>query len=122
MEDFIMANIMQIMPYLNGEEMVYVQGLIKDFDDNQAQQFANMYSYRRRDPQTILLTALLGFAGVAGVHRILLNHIGMGILYFFTGGICLIGTIVDLINYQRLAFEYNQNQAQQTAVVVRGST
>lgn len=117
-----MTHIMQVMPYLNGDEMVYVQGLIKDFDDNQGQQFANMYSYRRKDPQTILLTCLLGFLGVAGVHRILLNHIGMGILFFFTGGICLIGTIIDLINYQRLAFEYNQKQAQQVSVVVRGST
>ena len=117
-----MANIMQIMPYLNGDEMVYVQGLIKEFDDNQAQQFANMYSYRRRDPQTILLTCLLGFLGVAGVHRILLNHIGMGILYFITGGICLIGTIIDLINYQRLAFEFNSLAAQQVAIMVKGTT
>jgi TM2 domain-containing membrane protein YozV len=117
-----MASILQIMPYMSGEEMVYVQGLIKDFDDNQAQQFANMYGYRRRDPQTILLTCLLGFLGVAGVHRILLGHIGMGILFFFTGGICVIGTIIDLINYQKLSFEYNQKQAQQVAVVVRGST
>ena len=117
-----MASIMQIMPYLSGDEMVYVQGVIKDFTDAQAQQFASSYSYRRRDPQTILLTSLLGFVGVAGVHRVLIGQIGMGILYFFTGGICLIGTIVDLINYERLAFEYNQRQAQEVAFMVKGST
>lgn len=117
-----MANIMQIMPYLDGDEMVFVQGLIKDFDDNQAQQFANAYSYRRKDPQTILLTTLLGLAGVAGVQRVLLGQIGMGILYFLTGGICLIGTIVDLINYQKLAFEFNQRMAQQVAIMVKGAT
>jgi TM2 domain-containing membrane protein YozV len=116
-----MANIMQIMPYLNGDEMVYVQGLMKDLDDNQAQQFANVYSYRRKDPQTVLLTCLLGFVGVAGVHRVLLNQIGMGILYFLTAGVCFIGTIIDLINYQRLAFEYNQRQAQQVAIMVKGT-
>ena len=32
----------------------------------------------------------------------------MGILYFLTGGLCLIGTIVDLVNHRSLAFEYNQ--------------
>jgi TM2 domain-containing membrane protein YozV len=116
-----MANIMQIMPYLNGDEMVYVQGLIKDYSDEQAQQFANVYSYRRKDPQTILLTALLGFVGVAGVHRVLLGQIGMGILYFLTAGVCFIGTIIDLINYERLAFEFNQRMAQQVAIMVKGT-
>jgi TM2 domain-containing membrane protein YozV len=116
-----MANIMQIMPYLNGDEMVYIQGLIKDYSDEQAQQFSNVYSYRRKDPQLILLTALLGFVGVAGVHRVLLSQIGMGILYFLTGGVCLIGTIIDLINYQKLAFEFNSRMAQQVAIMVKGT-
>jgi hypothetical protein len=35
----------------------------------------------------------------------------MGILYFFTAGFCLIGTIVDLINYQQLSFTYNRQMA-----------
>jgi hypothetical protein len=37
----------------------------------------------------------------------------MGILYVFTGGLCLIGTIVDMINYKNFAFEYNRKIAQQ---------
>jgi hypothetical protein len=35
----------------------------------------------------------------------------MGVLYFFTGGLCLIGTIVDVINHKRLTFEHNQQMA-----------
>jgi hypothetical protein len=31
----------------------------------------------------------------------------MGILYFFTAGLCFIGTIVDLINHKQIALEYN---------------
>jgi len=116
-----MANIMQLMPYLDGNEMVYIQGLIKDMDDNQAQQFANVYTSRRKDPQTILLTTLLGFIVIAGVQRFILGHMGMGFLYLFTGGICLIGTIVDLINHKQLTFEFNSQQAQQVAIIVRGT-
>lgn len=117
-----MANILQLMPMLEGEEMVYIQGVIKDMTDNQAQQFANIYNVRRKDPQTILLVTLLGFLGVAGVQRFLTNRIGMGLLYLFTVGLCWIGTIVDLVNYRRIAFEYNYEVAQQVAVMVKASS
>jgi TM2 domain-containing membrane protein YozV len=116
-----MANILQIMPYLEGDEMIFAQGLIKDMSDNQALLFANAYSARRKDPQAILLTACIGFIGFAGIHRFLLGHIGMSLLFFFTGGLCAIGTIVDLINYRKLTFEYNQKVAQEVAIMVRGS-
>ena len=117
-----MANIMQLMPTLEGDEMVFVQGVIKDMNDNQAQMFASAYMGRRKDPQTILLTTILGFILVAGVQRFLLGQIGMGLLYLFTGGLCLIGTIVDLVNHRNLAFQYNAKLAQQVAVMVKGST
>lgn len=116
-----MPNIFQILPELEGEELVFVQGLIKDFNDNQAMQFANMYRTRRKEPQTLLLVTLLGFLGIAGVQRFMLNQIGMGLLFLFTYGLCLIGTIIDLVNHKKLAFEYNQNVAQQTAILIKGS-
>jgi TM2 domain-containing membrane protein YozV len=117
-----MANILQLMPMLEGEEMVYIQGLIKDLSDNQAQQFATIYTARRKDPQMLLLTTLLGFLGIAGVQRFLVGQIGMGLLFFFTGGLCVIGTIVDLINFRKLAFEFNVRTAQEVAVMVKAST
>lgn len=116
-----MINILQILPELQGEEMVYIQGIIKDMTEQQAQQFAMMYRSRRKDPQTILLVTLLGFLGIAGVQRFLLDQIGMGLLYLFTCGICVIGTIVDLVSHKRLAFEYNQKQAMQLSVMVKSS-
>jgi len=116
-----MANIFQLMPMLQGEELAYVQGLIKDMNENQTQLFAGVYNSRRRDPQTILLVTLLGFLGVAGVQRFITDQIGMGILYFLTAGLCLIGTIVDLVNYKRIAFEYNANIAQEVARTVKTS-
>lgn len=117
-----MADIMQILPTLEGEEMVFVQGLIKDMDDNRAMKFAAVYGSRRKDPQLIMLTCLLGFIVIAGVHRFILGQIGMGLLYLFTGGLCLIGTIVDLVNYKKLAFEFNSRVAQDVAVMVRSSS
>ena len=117
-----MANILQLMPMLEGEELVYIQGIIKDMTDNQAQQFANVYNVRRKDPQTVLLVTLIGFLGVAGVQRFLTNQIGLGLLYLFTAGLCFIGTIVDLVNYKKLAFEYNYEVAQQVAIMIKASS
>jgi hypothetical protein len=42
----------------------------------------------------------------------------MGLLYLFTGGLCLIGTIVDLVNHKSLSFEFNQKVARQVAGMV----
>lgn len=114
-----MAKVIDVLPELQGDEMLYVQGLIKEMDDEKAHNFAHGYRARRKDPQLILLTALLGFIVVAGVHRFILGQIGMGLLYLFTGGLCLIGTIVDLVNYQKLAFEFNQKVAQEVLVLTR---
>lgn len=113
-----MARIIDVLPELQGDEMVYVQGLIKDMDDEKARMFANAYRVRRKEPQLILLTALLGLIIVAGVHRFILGQIGMGILYLLTGGLCLIGTIVDLVNHQKLAFEFNQKIANEVVALI----
>ncbi|MBX2967911.1 MAG: TM2 domain-containing protein [Cyclobacteriaceae bacterium] len=114
-----MAKVTDVLPELTGEEMVYVQNLVKDWDDEKARNFANVYRTRRKDPQVILITALLGLIVVAGVHRFLLGQIGMGLLYLFTGGLCLIGTIIDLVNHQRLAFEFNQKVAEEVATIMK---
>lgn len=113
-----MARVIDVLPELAGEEMLYVQSLIKDLDRDNAQTFANVYRSRRRDPQLILITAIIGFFGVAGIHRLLTGEIALGILYIFTVGLCWIGTIVDLVNYQRLAFEYNRKIANEVASMI----
>jgi TM2 domain-containing membrane protein YozV len=101
------ANLYQMMPELDMQEMTYVDSITKNYNDQQMLNFANFYRSRRRDPQMILLATLAGFLGFAGIQRFLTDQIGMGILYFFTAGLCFIGTIVDLINYRQMALEYN---------------
>ncbi len=114
-----MANVLMILPEIVGDEQLLISGLLKDLDDDTAQQFANVYRVRRKDPQTILLLTLVGFLGIAGIQRFFVDQIGMGILYVLTGGLCLIGTIIDLINYKRIAFDYNQQQAQQIWAMIK---
>jgi TM2 domain-containing membrane protein YozV len=114
-----MANVLQFMPQLEGDEMNFVQGLIKDMDDTKATQFASIYLNRRKDPQNILLFALVGFLGISGIHRFVLNQVGMGILYLLTWGLCFIGTIIDLVNHKRLAFDFNYKVAQEVANIVK---
>ncbi len=114
-----MARVIDVLPEISGEEMLYVQTLIKDMDDEKARSFASVYRTRRKDPQTILITALLGLIVIAGVHRFIMGQIGMGLLYIFTFGLCLVGTIVDLVNHQKLAFEHNQKMANEVLSMVR---
>ena len=116
-----MAEVTQIMPELQGEEMLFVGGLIKEMSDDQARTFSVSYRSQRREPTTVLLLTLLGFVVLAGVQRFYLGQIGMGLVYLFTGGFCFIGTIIDLINHKNLAFKYNQEKAQTISVMVRGS-
>jgi TM2 domain-containing membrane protein YozV len=114
-----MANILDLLPELIGEEQAYIAGIIRDMDEDKARQFANAYRARRREPQTILLLALVGFLGLAGIQRFVVDQIGMGILYLLTGGLCAIGTIIDMINYKKIALEYNIVQAQQITSFIR---
>jgi TM2 domain-containing membrane protein YozV len=108
-----MNRILSQMPELELDEAMFIDNLLKDKTDDQVRNFAVIYRGRRRDSVLILITTLIGFFGVAGIQRFLTNQIGMGVLYFFTGGLCLIGTIVDLVNYKNLTFQYNQKMAQE---------
>jgi len=114
-----MARIIDVLPEVSGEELNYIQNLIQNMDDEKARSFATVYRARRKDPQMILILTLLGFVVFAGIHRIVLNQIGMGILYIFTAGLCFIGTIVDLVNYQKLTFEFNRTVADEAAAMTR---
>lgn len=114
-----MPNVMQLLPMIEPDEMVYIQNIIKEMNDTQAQQFASVYMNRRKDTQTILIATVVGFFGVAGIQRFLTNQTGMGLLFLFTMGFCFIGTIIDLVNYRSLALEYNVSVAQQSAALIK---
>jgi TM2 domain-containing membrane protein YozV len=114
-----MARVIDVLPEITGEEMIYIQNMIKDMDDETARKFANVYRARRKEPMLVLVTALLGLVVISGVHRFILGQVGMGLLYLFTVGLCFVGTIVDAVNYQKLAFEYNSKVANEVIVMIR---
>lgn len=113
-----MANVLRHLPELEGMELGYIQGLMKNMDEDQASLFAQVYRARRKDSQMILILTLIGFFGFAGLHRFILGQIGLGILYILTLGLCFIGTIVDLVNYKSLAYEYNIRMAHETLAMI----
>jgi TM2 domain-containing membrane protein YozV len=115
-----MANVLNYLPELEADEMAFVQGFFQNLNEQQAQQFTDIYRLRRKKPELILFTTLLGFVGFAGIQRFVVGDIGLGILYFFTAGLCFIGTIVDVINYRRIAFDANIKETQRTNILVMG--
>jgi TM2 domain-containing membrane protein YozV len=96
------------------EELITINSRIKDFNDDEISQFCMIYRSKRKDPQLILILCLLGLVGVAGIHRFIIGHIGMGILYFFTAGLCFVGTIIDAVNHKELAMEFNAKMITET--------
>lgn len=107
----MMKQALKHFPELEGEELQYIANSIEDLSDEELDLFKKIYKARRKDPVIFMLMTLLGLIGVAGVHRFFIGHIGLGILYFFTAGLCFVGTIVDLINFKSISFEYNRKIA-----------
>ncbi len=113
------ANYFYSLPNVTSQELGFIQEYTKDLNDSQKNTFLNIYSTKRRDPQHILLFTLVGFLGFAGIQRFVTNSIGLGVLYFFTAGLCFIGTIVDVVNYQSIANEYNQKMAFESVGMIK---
>jgi TM2 domain-containing membrane protein YozV len=111
---FVNPVLLKYLYDITPEEMITINSRTQGFSDDEITHFCMIYKSKRKDPQTILLLCLIGLIGVSGVHRFLMGQIGLGILYFFTAGLCLIGTIVDAINHKDLALEYNGKMIAET--------
>ncbi|MEN9281203.1 MAG: hypothetical protein RL594_138 [Bacteroidota bacterium] len=114
-----MANVLQLIPDAESDELMYLHTLVEPMTDQQAGLFASIYRTRRKEPVMILLLTLVGFLGIGGIQRFVLGQIGMGVVYLLTWGFCFIGTIIDLINYRKLTSEYNLRQAYEVATMMR---
>ena len=114
------TNLITSIPSVASDELAYLQAFTQNLPEDKLHLFISLYKSKRKKTETILLCCLVGFVGFAGIHRFVIGHIAMGILYFFTGGLCLIGTIVDVINHKLLTFEYNQKMAIEAMAMVKG--
>jgi len=105
------SRILKHLPEVELDELYMLDEVTAELEEDDLDDFALLYRNKRRKSDIILLLAAIGFFGAAGIHRLYLNQVAMGIIYFFTGGLCLVGTIIDLINYKKLTFEYNERIA-----------
>ena len=115
-----MPHITHYMPELQEPETTYLQSLVGRMTHDQIQVFASAYRQRRKDPHTVLLTAIIGLVSIPGLQRFWLGQIGLGFLLLFTWGLLLIGSISDLVRYKTLALMYNQRVAQEIATNMQG--
>ncbi len=111
--------LMNLLYDTSPEELIQINALTSTYTEAEIRQFVMIYRNKRKDAQTILLCCLLGLVCFAGIHRFVLNQVGMGILYLFTGGLCLIGTIVDAVNHKQLTLEYNQKMIGETMAMMQ---
>ena len=111
-----MANVMQLLPEIPPGEQAAISGIVENVPEESASMFAMAYRNQRKDETNMLLFTLIGFVLIAGVQRFVVGHIGLGVLYLLTAGLCFIGTIVDAINHKKLANEYNVKIAGQIAM------
>jgi len=110
-----------ILPQLASLDLAEANGLtpiLQGMSKEHQTQFMSIYLSKRRDPVLILICTLGGFFCFAGVQRFITDRIGLGLLYFFTGGFLLVGTIIDLFRYKSIARTYNEKIAYQTASIL----
>lgn len=111
-------NLINMIPAIEGEELVYLQSLTRELTDDQLVNFIAVYNGKRKKTDQILLGCVLGFVLVAGIQRFMVKQTGMGLLYLFTGGLCFIGTIMDTVNHKRITFEFNRDMARESMAML----
>ncbi len=112
-------SLITLIPAIEGDELAFLQAMTNELSEEKLQSFVMVYNGKRKKADTILVGCILGFVAVAGIQRFMVGQIGMGLLYLFTGGLCFIGTIMDIINYKKLTFEYNQQMAVESLAMAR---
>lgn len=81
---------------------------------NQVNPYGGVMLPDARKKDTALLLAVVGLFVLPGLQRFYLRQTGMGILYLFTGGLCAIGQIVDIIQLATMSqqeFDMRYNMA-----------
>lgn len=104
------------IPNLEGDELLELKQISQGYSEDKLKNFIALYKTKRKDPQTGMILGIVPFViGFHGIQRFYYGNIGMGLLYFFTFGLCFIGTIIDLVNNKKMALEANQSIMQECA-------
>lgn len=116
---FMRKDLIHLFPEADVMELTSLGNHLDFLDEDQFHLFTTIYRAKRKDPQTILILCIAGFLGFNGLHRMVMDQLGLGIVYFLTGGLCLIGTIIDLINYKTITLKYNEKMMDETLMKIR---
>lgn len=68
-----------------------------DYNQNYQQNYQQPQVVQPKQRSKLVAFLLCWFLGVWGVHRFYVGKIGTGILWLLTGGLCGIGTFIDLL-------------------------
>ena len=90
------------LPGMTPEEMGFLQQGTAELTEEQKKYFYMVYSSKRKNPQDILIFCIVGVFLVPGLQRFMVGQIGWGILYLFTAGLCIVGSVMDLVNHKTL--------------------
>jgi len=104
------------VPYIDQYIFQWAQEQLNN--EQKFQQFQFQYMSQKKQKDTCLLLAVISFIGISGIHRFYCGDIGMGVAYLLTGGFCLIGTIVDLFNMNKIVNQANVKVAYETMQMV----
>jgi len=106
-------------PGMTPQEADFLEQGTSGLSEEQRTQFFRIYEVKRKNPQNILLLTVVGTLGIAGLQRFAVGEIALGFLYFFTFGFFWIGTVLDLMNYKRIANDYNHKMAYESFEMVK---
>lgn len=62
----------------------------------------------RKDSALAYVLWIGGMFGFCGLHRLYMGRVASGLLWFFTGGLCFVGQLVDLVMMQRMVDDTNR--------------
>ena len=85
-----------MIKYPNGSRTIINEETENESNSNNSTTNIDYLDTVNTDDKSFLVTAILWFfLGLIGIHRFYLGHVGMGILYLFTAGLCGIGWLID---------------------------
>ena len=114
-----MADIVRVLPELEGQELSNIAALIRPLTDEQGLIFATGYRERRKKLAVAWLLYALLILWLCGIHRFYLRSIGLGVVYLLTAGLFGIGLIVDLFLINSMTRAYNMQVAQEMLLLVQ---
>ncbi|GAB3921135.1 TM2 domain-containing protein [Mucilaginibacter myungsuensis] len=107
-------------PGMTSQELTMLQRATAGLTAEQEAYFLNIYATKRKNPEDIKMYCIASIL-VPGLHRLMLGQTTWAIMYFFTGGFFFVMTVMDLINYEQLTIDHNEDVAYEAFAITQNS-